>query len=179
MVGGEEFELADQLGVLAERQVGLDPLCQTVEARLLQAADLGPSEGLVAEVRQRRAAPHHQRLAQHAGGGGRLAGCQLPASLCMSERESCRVELRGLDLERVAGRPRANQGRVTERLTKPRDPNLQRRRRVARPVPPELLDQPVDRDRLARPNQQTGQQRLLARAAEADLVRSSTDLQGS
>ena len=27
VVGGEEFELADQLGVLAEREVGLDALC--------------------------------------------------------------------------------------------------------------------------------------------------------
>ena len=64
MLGRERFQLADQLGVLAEREVGLDALCQAVEARLLQAGDLGLGEGLVAEVGQRRAAPHRERLAQ-------------------------------------------------------------------------------------------------------------------
>ena len=88
MLGGERFQLADQLGVLAERQVGLDALCQTVEARLLQAGDLGLGEGLVAEVGQRRAPPHRQRLAQYgaAADASPAASCRLPSAWASANR---------------------------------------------------------------------------------------------
>ncbi len=89
MLGGEGFQLADQLGVLAEREVGLDALCQAVEARLLQAGDLRLGEGLVAEVGQRRAratsrAP--RAVARAAAAASPAASCRVPSAWASANR---------------------------------------------------------------------------------------------
>ena len=42
MLGDERLELADELGVTAEREIGLDPLLERGEPQLLQPGDLAP-----------------------------------------------------------------------------------------------------------------------------------------
>ena len=60
----ERLELRDELGVAAERKIGLDPLLERDRAELLEPRDLGLGERLVEEVGERRAAPERERLAE-------------------------------------------------------------------------------------------------------------------
>ena len=64
MTGDERLELGDDLGVTREREVGLDPFLDGGQAELLQAGDLLLRERVEGEVRERRAAPETQRLAE-------------------------------------------------------------------------------------------------------------------
>ena len=67
VLADERLELGDQGRVAAERQIGLDALLERQQPELVEPGDLGLRELLVGEVRERRAAPHVERLA----GGGR------------------------------------------------------------------------------------------------------------
>ena len=49
---------------MTEHQVGLDPVLQRGQARLLQARDLALSERLIREIGERLAAPQPQRRVQ-------------------------------------------------------------------------------------------------------------------
>ena len=53
----ERLQLADQLGVVAEREVGVDPVLKYGEPRLLEPPDLDLREGLIGEVSKRRPPP--------------------------------------------------------------------------------------------------------------------------
>ena len=64
MLGDERLELADQLGVAAAGQIGVDPLLERRQPQLLETGDLGLRERLVGEVGERRPAPKRERLAQ-------------------------------------------------------------------------------------------------------------------
>ena len=72
----QRLQLADQLRVAAEREVGLDPLLQRRQPQILQPAGLDARERLLVELGQRRPAPQRERLAQQprrARGLGRCA----------------------------------------------------------------------------------------------------------
>ena len=60
----ERLELRDEVDVPAERQVGVDPLDQRAQAKLLEPTDLVLGERLVGELCEWRAAPHRERFAQ-------------------------------------------------------------------------------------------------------------------
>ena len=60
----ESLQLADELAVAAEREVGLDALLQRARVQLVQTGDLRLGPRLIGEVRQRRSAPQRKRLAQ-------------------------------------------------------------------------------------------------------------------
>ena len=62
MRGRQRLELAHQLGMTAESELGVDPLLDADEPQLLQAADLVLRPGLVREVCERRSAPEPTRL---------------------------------------------------------------------------------------------------------------------
>ncbi len=64
VLGDEGLELADELGVQAEREAGFDPLFESDEAELLETSDLGLSERLVCEVGERGATPKRQCLVE-------------------------------------------------------------------------------------------------------------------
>ena len=66
--GDERLQLADELGVAAEREVGLDPLFERRELQLVQARDLRLCERLVGEVGQGGTPPEGERPAQLLGG---------------------------------------------------------------------------------------------------------------
>ena len=67
MLGDEALQLADDVGVASEREVGLDPLLERVQAQLLQPRDLRLGERLECELVQRRPPPQGKRLAQDRG----------------------------------------------------------------------------------------------------------------
>ena len=66
-VGGDErLQLADERGVAAERELGVDPLLEGDDAQLVEPGGLEPGELLLVEVCERRAVPERERLAQTA-----------------------------------------------------------------------------------------------------------------
>src|SRR4051794_33508549 len=97
----EALELSDRLAVATERQVGLDPVLEGGEAKLLEASELGLQRGLEPEVVEGRPAPERQRLRQLLGGGGRVA-CR--SGLADELAEAVEVELAGLDVQLITRR---------------------------------------------------------------------------
>ena len=77
LLPGQRLELAHELGMAAEREVGVDPSLQAGQAELLQAGDLGLGEGLVAEVGEGLATPERQRF----GAGRPLLRPRLPRAM--------------------------------------------------------------------------------------------------
>ena len=72
MLGDQRLQLADELAVPAERQLGLDPLLQRGQPQRVEPPTLHPCERL-REVRERGAAPEPQRFPQQRrGASGRL-----------------------------------------------------------------------------------------------------------
>ena len=101
MLARERFELADQLRVPSQRQVGLDALLQRGEPPLLQTRRLPLGEGRVGDVRERRPVPERQRVAQDRRRGRRLG----PAGPLDELDEALQVELAGLHADQVARAP--------------------------------------------------------------------------
>ena len=153
----ERLELGDELGVTAQRQVGVDALLDDDGSQLLEARDLRLRERLVDEVRERRSAPERERLAQRDLGRGCFAGLERGPPLLRQAREAVHVHVLWIELEDVAGRAGGDDG--AERLTELRDVDLDgvrgRLRRIARP---ERLDEPVDGDDPSRLEREDGEE---------------------
>ena len=64
MLADERLEIADELAVTAEGELGLCALLLEREPELLQPTDLALCERLVRKLRQRLAAPERKRVAQ-------------------------------------------------------------------------------------------------------------------
>ena len=82
-----------------ERQVGLDPLLERLQAQLLQAQALDAGERLARELGERRTAPESERVLELVG---RDVGGLTP---CLIEQtsEAVQVEPLEVELEYVAG----------------------------------------------------------------------------
>ena len=78
----------------AERQIGLDPLLQRLQAQFLQAQPLDPRERLARELDERRTAPEVEGVPELV----RCAGGITPR-LVKQSPEARQVEPRGLDFE--------------------------------------------------------------------------------
>jgi hypothetical protein len=63
MLGDEQLELAKELRMVTERQVGLDPSFERRPPEVLQASCLSSRESLLTEVGQWRPAPEGERFA--------------------------------------------------------------------------------------------------------------------
>src|SRR5579863_8846726 len=119
MLRNERLELRDQVGVAAEREVGVDPFLKRRKTQLLETADRVLRERLVAELRERRPAPQRKRLAKLRGGLRRLSRI----ALVDEELEPVQVELVTPDTHEVPGRARDDRSaRGAERFSKLRDP---------------------------------------------------------
>ena len=64
MLADQQLELADKLGTRAKHEIGLDPLLEGFEPKLLEPSELGLRPGLVGELGQRLASPKRERLPQ-------------------------------------------------------------------------------------------------------------------
>ena len=164
MLLGELFQLADQLASGAQLEVGVHPLLERLESRLLEAADLVAGERLEREVLERRPPPERERGAELLCPFARLG----PACLRGETFEARQVELLRVDAQQISGRLGDDQLR-TDRLSQPRDVVLQggagglRWRR-----PPNLVNQPVGRDDLVRVQQQVCEQGAQPLSVERD-----------
>ena len=164
MLAHERLELRDEVGVGADRELGLRALFEQREVELLEARDLLLRERLVAELRQRLATPKVERLVEQLRPPRRL----VRAGFVDEAPQARHVELLRVELDEIAGLPRLDHVRP-ERLPQLGDEVLQRRRgRRRRAARPERVDETVERDDPSRLEQEHGQQRTLLRAAQRD-----------
>src|SRR5215213_8518057 len=88
----KRFQLADQLRVAAQRELGLDALLDGGQVKLLKPRELG----------ERRAAPQPERLAQQLQRPLRGPPDERPAALPQQTLEALQVKLAGTDAHQIA-----------------------------------------------------------------------------
>ena len=166
--GDELLELADHAVVAAERELAVDPVHHGGEAQLLEPLDVGARVRLEAEAGEDAAAPERERLLERPRRLLDRARCGLGTGRGDHALEPERVELVGRQLEQIAVRAGRNRAPVAgECLAQLGDVHLNRLHgRGRRPLPPELVDEPVARDDLVRAEEQHGEERLLLGGAE-------------
>src|SRR5581483_5186176 len=111
----ERLELADHVAVPTEREAGLQPPPERVQAQLLEPRLLAARERL-RELRERTAAPERERVGEKFARGRGVAAGERAAGRGDRPLEADEVELVVAELEQVAGRPRL-QPRLRQRLS--------------------------------------------------------------
>jgi hypothetical protein len=106
VLADEPIEFAGDLPVAPERQVGVHALLEGDEAQLVEPRDLLPCKRLVGEVRQRRAPPQRQPLAQPARRAIGLARGECVLADADRSLEAVHVEILGAEPQQIAVGPR-------------------------------------------------------------------------
>ena len=143
----ECLELRHELGVLPEREVGVDPSLDRQQVQVLQAHDRRLRERLEGEIRKGRPAPEPERLAQQPGGCGGI--CR--GSLLEEPLEAADVELLRVDPDDVAGRNGSE-----ELPRRSRAPCAAARRSPGAPQHPAPVTPPARAPRSAGPRRRPG-----------------------
>ena len=172
----EGLELTHHLGVPRQSQLRVDQLLDGRHSQIVQPVDFVPGEGLIGQLAERTAAPESEPLLggresrlRIAGGGSRPGRIEQPL-------EAPRVHLVRVDSQLIAvlagdehvGRAAASvAGQSSAQAV---DVNLNCLRGGGRrTVAPELVDEPVGRDRLVRAQKEQRQKSPLLAAAERNL----------
>jgi hypothetical protein len=133
----------------AEREVGLDPLLERDQAKLLETGNLGLREWLAREVLQGRSPPERERCPQELLRTLGVACGQRLSPLGGHPLEADQVKLLGVDREQVAAFARA-QALGSERLAEMGDVYVETVQGALRwALAPERIDQAIRRDSLA------------------------------
>ena len=162
VLGDEPFELADDVAVATELEIGVDALRESGETELVQPPDLRLRE--VLNANSESAGPRHSssartRCSRRSCGGRRRASASERSNRCAS---TCSGAMRrtypgGSCLEYV--RP--------QHLPELTDAVLKRcHRRLGRTLAPEEVDEPIRRHDTARRERENGEQRALPLTAE-------------
>jgi hypothetical protein len=160
MLGDQRLQLSDDVAVMPERELGLDPQFDRSKSNLLEPCALVPAEGL-GELGERGAAPERERVVQQLR---RLQRVVLRERLARADDppvEAREVELVVFDLEHVAGCT-CVQSRLHERLPQLRHVDLHHLLRRFRDVlAPERVDELLSRDRVVRVQEENCKERPL------------------
>ena len=174
VLGDEGLELADELGMAAELELGVDQLLPRRRAELLEPRHLDAAR--TARARGRRAAARARARAPRAGAPSAL-GVSTLGRLRHEPLEAVQVDLLGLDVQDVARLASANEI-AAERLAQIRDQVLNRPDRgSAEASRPQLFDQAVCRDHLACMEQEQGQEGALLRPPQLERPSLHPDLE--
>ena len=162
LLGDEHLELAHDVGVVAGGEIGVKPPLDRDEPQLLQPGERALGERLVGEVGQRRPSPQRERLAQRLGREPRVG----VSGLGQQRLEPCEIDLGRVGLQHVPGLARDDPV-LAELAAQAGDVHMDAlgdrgRWRLA----PQVVDQALGRDDLARVQQEQREQRALLRSAE-------------
>ena len=162
------LELADEVVMVSERQVGVHAILQGASMQLLEARDLRLGKRLVPELGERRTAPQSQCAVKRPARGARIAVRQSPPTGVQQCLKPLDIELLGLDAQHVPGEQRVTTTlrapvvRPGSRPAQPRNGHLESPDRLlAVLAAPQLIDQVVARHHLVGIQQQQGEQRSL------------------
>ena len=174
MARHQALELGHHLSVPAERKVSLDPGLEGIQLQLLQARGCRAGKVLL-NTGQRGPSPQGQGLGEDVGGP---FGITVEVSAAFGEEplEAEGIHLLGVNFESVAGGPSDQQaGRVAAFPRRLEDAPQARHGAVhdggggrRGPLPPQQVDQPLDRQPAAGVKDESGEQSMLAGRAERD-----------
>ena len=168
LLGDETLQLGDERSVTAEREIRIDSRLEGDEPKLVQPTSLLLDDATVANVRERRAVPQRERGFQAIRREPGSAARQCVASFAVEPFEPRPVDQLSLDVEHVAGGP-CDERALPERRTQPRHVDPERAFRARRgPALPELVDQPVARDRPPWLDEEQGEEPSLPPATKPD-----------
>jgi hypothetical protein len=175
----ERAKLRDELRMAAEEEVRFDPGAESVEPPILEMRGGRPRERLVLEVGERASTPKPEGGAKYFGSPSRIARLESRPTLTDEVLELLEVELARFQSKHVPRRLRDENGcAVGKHLAKTRYVRLQRHPGVLRwRLAPELVDEPIARDELVRPEQKDRENSSLLRAAEVEGVLAFPDLE--
>jgi hypothetical protein len=168
--GDERLQLADQIRIAAEGEIGVDALLQRRESQVAQSFNLHLRKRGKGQILKRRPPEQSERFAQGRCGSLRITGRTRPPTLIHQGVESLQITLALTHLQEVSGRARQQPFRcpvALQHLSQPRNIRLNRvgggrRRRV----PPKPINQTITRDDLVVVEEEDRQGRPLFRAAE-------------
>jgi hypothetical protein len=164
VLGHERLELAYQLGVAAQSEVGLDPVQQRRQPQLVQPLRFAGGKSLQTQIGECRAPPEREAVPQQHGRPLRPRTTRPRHKLL----ELMEVELPVLRPHQIA-RPLGHDSISAELLAQRRNVTLHQLGRPARrPLAPQLVDQPLARHSLVRVQEQHPQQAALLRRAERE-----------
>ena len=157
MLVHQPLQLGDHLSVPAQRELGVDRLLGSGHAQVLEPGYLRLRERLVCQVRERRAPPQRERALERLERRSGPLGRELSPALLEQPLEPVRVELVGVDLQLVAVTA-GHEHPVRQLLAQPGHVRLQRLHGIRRSaLAPQLVDQPLARQRLATVEKQRGE----------------------
>ncbi len=160
----------DDLGGTPGLELRCRHLLDRVQVEVTESADVGLSELLVGEVRQRGAVPQAQCGPQHLRATGEVADANQPAPIVDEPLEPPGIDCLRVGVELVPRSPGGQHLPSADRFQRPtefRHVNLDRVRCRARGMlAPQQVDEPIDRDDLSRVQQQDREERPLLRRAE-------------
>jgi hypothetical protein len=166
--------------VLPTGEVGIDPRLERCQPLLLELAGHGDGERLHGEVGERQTAPELERVAKRPRSLVGPAGVELASPPLGEHAEALEVALLGCDLEDVSRRSRGEPGVRLQGFPETRDMLLQRGLRVCRRVlTPELVDQAIAGDGLARVENEDREDASLLHSSEAKLALALPDFEGA
>ena len=175
----ERLELRNELGVPAEREIGVNPILERREPELLEAQDLVLGEAVVGEVGERVSSPQGKRVAQELRCTTRVL-LELAPAFGDQALEPARVERVAVEPEHVPGclcEDQVRSGRA-EHGAELRDGVLERLvRGRRRTLAPEALDQLVAREHLVRPERENRKKGPLPSSAQLDPAAVHADLE--
>ena len=168
MLGAERLELGHELALPPEGELGLDPVLDGCEAKLLEPLDVDARERLELEVGERSPLPERLGSAQLSRREDRVPCCERLTTAREQALELLEVELARLDAQQVARRPGGDARRVVvQRLAEPRDVVAEGVvGRVHALVGEELRDQSLTGDNAVRTQKQQGEEGPLLRASD-------------
>jgi hypothetical protein len=102
MLQEQRLELAREVEVSPQGEIGVDPTLEGGEPQLLEPDDGRLGERFVREVHERRAAPERERGTQQLGRPVRLGIGERATPLLDEPLEAVEVELLGLDPQLIA-----------------------------------------------------------------------------
>jgi len=120
VLGDERLELAGQLVVAPECEVGVDPQLNRSQPDFLEPGNRRLGKVLVGEVCERWAPPQRKRVAESLRRVLRQTASEQAPPFLDQALEAAEVELVAIDPDQVTGRSR-RQHALRKRLAKPRD----------------------------------------------------------
>jgi hypothetical protein len=172
----QRLELSDELRGTSAEEIGVDPILQRGELKLLEMRRLGRGKRF-RELAQRRPAPQGERVAQVVGRRATISRRKRGAPLLGQPQEAIQVQELGVELQDVPRRP-CVQDRARQDLAQPRDVDLHHlRAAVGDCLAPETVDEALARDGASRVEHEHRKQRTRAAARQLQWTALVDDLQ--